>query len=109
MSTNASTIEFILHALSSVGDLSAKKMFGEYGIFLDGKMVALVCEDQFFVKPTEAGKAFWGPQAEASPYVGAKPCMLFSDADFRDKAKLAELLRITWQQLPMPKPKKPKK
>jgi TfoX/Sxy family transcriptional regulator of competence genes len=106
MASSPTTIEFILHALSCEGNLSAKKMFGEYGIFLDGKMVALVCDDQFFVKPTEAGKAFWGPQPEASPYTGAKPCLLFSDADLRDKARLAELLRITWEELPVPKPRK---
>ncbi|MCK7502621.1 MAG: TfoX/Sxy family protein [Comamonadaceae bacterium] len=35
-------------------------MFGEYAIYLDGKVVALVCDNQFFVKPTDAGRALLG-------------------------------------------------
>ena len=28
-------------------------MFGDYGIYCDGKVFGLICDDKFFLKPTE--------------------------------------------------------
>jgi TfoX/Sxy family transcriptional regulator of competence genes len=56
MSTTKNTVEYILEQISESGVVSARKMFGEYAIYCDGKVVALVCDDQLFVKPTKAGK-----------------------------------------------------
>jgi len=102
MGSNATFVDSIVKALAGAGEISAQKMFGEYGIFCDGKMVALVCDDQFFVKVTEAGAEFWGEYEAASPYKGAKHCMLLGEGDLRQKERLAELIRITWAHLPMP-------
>ena len=55
MSTQPSTIDYLLEQLGSAGSVSARKMFGEYGLYCDGKIVALVCDDQFFLKPTPEG------------------------------------------------------
>ncbi|MCK9201389.1 MAG: TfoX/Sxy family protein [Gallionella sp.] len=52
MATAQNTIDFLLDQLSGTGAASAKKMFGEYCLYLDGKPVALVCDDQLFLKPT---------------------------------------------------------
>ena len=57
MSSQQSTVDFILDQISEAGDVSAKKMFGEYGLYCNGKMVASVCDDQLFVKPTAGGRA----------------------------------------------------
>ena len=58
--------------MAGAGMVSAKKMFGEYGIYCGDKMVALFCDDQLYVKPTDQGKAFAGKLTEAAPYPGAK-------------------------------------
>ena len=55
MSPKQSLADFIIEQIENAGTVSARKMFGEYGIFCNGKMVALICDDQFFVKPTIAG------------------------------------------------------
>jgi TfoX/Sxy family transcriptional regulator of competence genes len=108
MASDRNTVVFIVDQLAGAGDVSAKPMFGEYGVYCDGRMVAMVCDDQLFVKPTPGGRAFAGAIDEASPYPGAKPCLLV-DADRWDDADwLAELVRISTAELPMPKPKKPK-
>jgi DNA transformation protein len=60
MSTQASTIEYILDQLSSVPGVRARKMFGEYALYCGDKVVALVCDDTLFVKITEEGKEFVG-------------------------------------------------
>ena len=41
MATLQRTIDFIIEQISDAGVVSARKMFGEYGIYCDGKMVAL--------------------------------------------------------------------
>ncbi len=76
MATKQSTVEYLLDQIAEAGAVTAKKMFGEYGVYCDGKMVALVCDDQLFVKQTPAGKAFLGDCPEKPPYPGAKPCFL---------------------------------
>ncbi|HEY5236627.1 MAG TPA: TfoX/Sxy family protein [Rhabdochlamydiaceae bacterium] len=105
MATRQSTIDFILEHLQAAGEIRAKKMFGEYGIFCSGKMVALVCGDQLFVKPTLAGAKFIGNCVERSPYPGSKPCFLISRDKWADSAWLTTLIQISARELPLPKKK----
>jgi len=106
MATAQSTVDFILDQLAAVGDVSARKMFGEYGVYSAGRMVALICDDQLFVKPTNAGRAFAGKIAEAPPYPGAKPCLLISAEHIEDGTWLSDLIRISAKEIPEPKKKK---
>ena len=109
MATQQRTVDFILEQLQAAGDVSARKMFGEYALYCDGKVVALVCDDQLFVKPTKAGKNFIGTAEEVPAYPGAKPSYLISGHQWDDADWLTELVKITAKELPLPKPKKPKK
>ncbi|WP_310534121.1 TfoX/Sxy family protein [Novosphingobium sp.] len=108
MSSQASTVAFIVEQMAAAGSISARPMFGEYGVYCDGKIVALICDDQLFVKPTKAGRAFIGTPEEAPPYPGAKPSFMISVDGLEDADWLAELIRLSADELPMPKPKKPK-
>jgi TfoX/Sxy family transcriptional regulator of competence genes len=103
MSSKQATVDLIIKQMAAAGDVSARKMFGEYGIYCDGKMVATVCDDQLFVKPSVAGRAFIGEVVEASPYPGAKPSFLISARQYKDLQWLSELIHITAQELPLPK------
>jgi TfoX/Sxy family transcriptional regulator of competence genes len=109
MSSKQETVDLILKQMAAAGEVSARKMFGEYGIYCDGKMVASVCDDQLFVKPTVAGRAFIGRVTEASPYPGAKPSLLIEAKQYGDFKWLSELIRITAQELPLPQKKDNKK
>ena len=64
-----------------------------------------MCDDEFFVKITEAGKQYG--LSEKPPYDGAKNYFLVEDTDNADF--LTELVSATVAELPEPKPKKPKK
>jgi TfoX/Sxy family transcriptional regulator of competence genes len=105
MSTQQSTIDFILDQISNAGSVSAKKMFGEYGLYCDGKIVALVCNDQLFVKPTAAGRAFIGTCEEQPPYPGAKPYLFISGDRWDDEEWLSTLIKLSVAELPVPKKK----
>ena len=106
MSSQQSTVDFIVEQMAGAGAVSARKMFGEYGVYNDGKMVALICDDQLYIKPTDGGRALIGAVTEAPPYPGAKPCFLIAGDRWDDADWLAHLVRITTAELPVPKAKK---
>jgi TfoX/Sxy family transcriptional regulator of competence genes len=111
VASRQSNVDFVLEQMAQAGDVSARKMFGEFAIYLRGKVVALFCDDQLFVKPTKAGKAHIGQTKEGAPYPGAKPWFLIGGDRCEDGDFLAELIRVTADELPAAKakPKKPAK
>ena len=110
MATSQSTIDFLFDQLSALPRVRARKMFGEYALYCGEKVVALVCDNQLFVKITPVGKALLGERyQEGEAYPGAKPSMLVDADVIDDGERLCELIRVTASALPPPKPKKPKK
>jgi DNA transformation protein and related proteins len=107
MSSDLSFVEYVCEQINGAGQISSRKMFGEYAIYCDQKVVALVCDNQLFVKPTIAGRAAIANPVEAPPYPRAKPYFLISE-QLDDRPWMANLIRLTADELPMPKPKKPK-
>jgi TfoX/Sxy family transcriptional regulator of competence genes len=105
MATRQHIVDFLMEQMSGVADVSARKMFGEFAIYSTGKVVALVCDDQLFIKPTDAGRRFVGTVTEAPPYPGAKPCFLVEGDQWDDGDWLSELIRLTASALPPPKQK----
>ncbi len=107
MASDAAFVDFVVDQIIGAGHIESKKMFGEYAIYCDGKVVALICDNQLFVKPTVSGKAFIGNVVEAPAYIGAKPSFLIEDG-LDNGEWLSKLIKITCAELPIPKPKKPK-
>lgn len=105
MSSKQSTVDFILEQTSGAGKISAKKMFGEYAVYCDEKVIALICDDQLFVKPTKAGRAFIGDCSEAYPYSGAKPYLLITGEKWEDHEWLTTLFKVSVEELPLLKKK----
>jgi TfoX/Sxy family transcriptional regulator of competence genes len=108
MASDRSFIDFLLDQMGNAGSISQKKMFGEYAIYCNGKVVALVCDNQLFVKPTESGRKYIGEPVEAPPYAGAKPHFLIEDG-FEDRDWVSSLIRTTVEELPVPRPKPKRK
>ena len=73
MASDKSQLDFVLDQIDDAGVVTARSMFGEYGIYCDGKIVALFCDNRLFVKPTQGGRDHVGDVVEAPPYPGAKP------------------------------------
>ena len=107
MASDPDFVQFILDQIEPDLRMTSKKMFGEFGLYSRGKIIAVVCDDQLFVKPTDAGRDYIGEPEMALPYPGAAPRFLITD-QLEDGPWLSELLRVTHDALPAPKPKKPK-
>lgn len=107
MATDASYAAYVCDQLHDAGGITITKMFGEYGLYRHGKIVALIADNQLFVKPTPQGEAVVGNVTWGPPYPGAKPFINASDL-LDDPSILVQLILATDAALPAPKPKKPK-
>ncbi|MBT3751504.1 MAG: TfoX/Sxy family protein [Bacteroidetes bacterium] len=108
MASDKSFLEFLVDQIENAGQITYRMMFGEYGVFSDGKIFALVCDNKLFIKPTEAGRAFINEPVLAPAYPGAKMSFLIEEK-LEDRDWISELVRLTLKELPEPKPKKRKK
>ena len=108
MASDKSFVEFIVDQIDFEGNITYRMMFGEYGIWADGKVFALICDNKLFIKPTISGRAFIKDVVEAPPYLGAKTSFLIEDK-IEDAEWLSQLVKITVEELPEPKPRKKKK
>ena len=108
MASHLSFVEFVVEQIQNAGVIRYRKMFGEYALYCNNKVVALICDDQLFIKPTKAGETFIGKPVMAPPYPGAKPSFLIEE-QIEDKEWLCDLVKLTEKEIPMPKQKKSKK
>lgn len=107
MASNPEFVEYVADQLRDAGNITYRKMFGEYGMYCDGKIFALICENQLFIKITDVGRQLAPELETAPPYDGAKDYFLIENIDDRDF--LTSFVMETCKELPMPKPKKPKR
>ena len=99
MASNLEFVEYAAEQMAGAGNITFRKMFGEYGIYCDGKIFGVICD--------EAGEKMAPQLPKASPYTGAKPHFLVEDVD--DREFLTGFVTATCKELPMPAPKKPRK
>lgn len=105
MKSDRSFVDYIVEQAQDAGRVLARAMFGGYTLYCDGKPVGLICDDQLFIKPTDAGEQFVGPHVEkAPPYQGARPCFLIEE-NIDDREWITDLVTLTCKALPERKPK----
>ncbi len=101
-------IDYVIDQVENGCEVTYRHMFGGTTLYMNGKVIALICDNQLFVKPTAGGRAYIGLPVEAPPYPGAKDSFLVQD-EIEDAEWLTELLVITEKELPAPRPKKKRK
>jgi len=108
MASDLSFVEYACEQMNAAGAITFRKMFGEYAIYCEGKVVALVCDNRLFVKPTAAGRELACHLADAPPYPGAKNYLLVGE-EIEDREWLSNLIRATERELPAPKERRRKR
>lgn len=101
MASNADFVQYIADQCCGAGEIVTKKMFGDYGIYCDGIIFGLICDDRFFLKPTDAVRSKLRVLDMRPPYDGAKDYFYIADVD--DREYLSELVRETCKALPKSK------
>ena len=101
------TISHILDTLPGL-NLTVKKMFGAAALYLDGTVVAFICDDTLFIKPTPSALALL-PDLERGPaYPGSKDYIIGSET-LDDPDLCARALRAVAADAPPAKPGKPRR
>jgi TfoX/Sxy family transcriptional regulator of competence genes len=107
MSSDEDFVKFLAEQMEDAGVIRYRKMFGEYAIYCNEKVIGLVCDNNLFIKPTEGGRSYIREVVERPAYPGAKNSFFIEDK-FEDKDWISELVRITEKELPVPKLKQKK-
>ena len=108
MATDADFAAHVLEQLAELGGMSTRRMFGEYALYRYGQVVGLLCDNQMFLKPTEAARALLTEPAYGHPFPGASPHLLVNEL-LDDRESLAKLVRVTSENLPANASRKPRK
>lgn len=109
MPTRPETLQFLLDQLAGLPGVRVSKTFGEYCLYVDGRSVGFVCNDQLFLKPTDAGRAALGQPVLGAPYHWVTtPHYLLSADRWDDRDALCAAVMATASALPLPKPHQPK-
>jgi len=108
MVTDRDFIEYITEQTGLGNRLTSRKMFGEYALYLDGKVVAFACDNSLFIKPSAAASALALGLPQRPPYPGAKNYPV-ADELLDDTDALRRLITETAVLMPAPKPAKPRK
>lgn len=106
MTTAPATVAHIIDTMPDL-TLTAKRMFGEYGLYLDGIVVAFICDDTLFIKPTPSALAVLPDAPRGPAYPGSKDYIVGSET-LDDPDLCARALRAVAADAPPPKPKKAK-
>jgi len=101
-------VDYVIDQTNKAGEITAKAMFGGFHVYSDGKLYALIVNDELYVKATEGGRAFIGDVVEAAAFPRAKVLSFLIEDKLDDNEWLSELVKITVAELPEEKPKKKK-
>jgi TfoX/Sxy family transcriptional regulator of competence genes len=105
MASTENFAAYVLEQLDGADTVWVRKMFGEYAVYSGEKVIGLIIDNELFLKPTAAARAFIGTRDEEPPFPGAKPYFRIGDG-LDDAVWMAELVTRSAQELPAPKPKK---
>ena len=104
MACNTDFVQYIVDQCSGAGEITVRKMMGDYCIYCDSILFGLICDNNLYIKVTDAGKGLLKEVDLRPPYNGAKDYFYISDVD--DQDYLRDIIKITVKALPVPKAKK---
>ena len=97
MASNIDFVQYIVDQCSGAGEIAAKKMMGDYCIYCNGAIFGVICDNNLYIKETDAGRVLLKEVVLRPPYEGAKNYFYIGDVDDRDY--LTELVRVTCRAL----------
>ena len=105
MATQKETVEYILEALDDDKTFSARPMFGEFALYANQQVVALICDDTLYVKIMPASQALASSCKQGQPYPGAKAYYIVAEEQLHTIDHLPQILRNIADEIPAKKRK----
>lgn len=96
MASSLEFVEYVRDQLSGAGNITYKRMFGEYGLYCDRRFFGTVEDNQLYVKITAAGENLLPDPVIGEPHEGAR---MFLIENLEEREFLAELVRQTCREL----------
>ena len=97
--------EYVREVFSAAGDVVIKSMMGGYLVYLNGKLIGDIGDNELFLKKTPTSDRLLADSELRYPYEGSKTLMHVFDR-FEDTALVLELLDGMYTELPEKKPAK---
>lgn len=104
MATSKEFHDYVVENLQRAGNVTARKMMGEYCIYYQEKLIGDICDNCLFLKPTESVLRLMPDADRAYPYEGSKTLMVVVE-DVENTELMIEVLSEMYKELPEPKKK----
>ncbi|MBQ5471645.1 MAG: TfoX/Sxy family protein [Treponema sp.] len=98
MATTKEYHDYVLECLNKAGDVTSRKMMGEYSLYYNGKLFGDICDNRLLVKQTETSKRLLAGTPLEYPYEGSKTLM-FLVSEFENPDFMKELLEGMYREL----------
>lgn len=102
MATTNEFINYVCEQLSGIGNVTYKKMFGEYMVYVNSKPILTVCENTVYIKKLDVIESDMQDADVGFPYKGAKEHYIL-DIDNAEFSKM--IVSKTESVTPLPKRK----
>ena len=99
--------EYVREVFSAAGEIVIRSMMGGYLVYLNGKLIGDICDNELFLKRTPTSDRLLEDSELRYPYEESKTLMHVFDR-FEDTELVLELLNGMYAELPEKKPKKAK-
>ena len=103
MATSKDYIEFVLEQVKDFGDVTARKMFGEYMVYFSSKPILLVCDNTVFIKILPDTSKILENAERGFPYDGAKEHYIL---DIENRELLEKIIPVLIEITSLPKRKR---
>ena len=91
--------EYVRECFSEAGEIVIKSMMGGYLVYLNGKLIGDICNNEMFLKRTPTSDKLLADSELRYPYKGSKTLMYVFNR-FEDADLIAELLEGMYAELP---------
>lgn len=106
MATSKDYIEFVCEQLEGIENVTCRKMFGEYMVYVNGKPLLLVCDNAVMVKKAPELAVLMQDAPDAVPYEGAKVHYIL---DIENRELVRSVIAVLEPITPLPKKRVKKK
>lgn len=103
MACSIDFIDFVCSQIEGAGVIRARKMFGDYCIYVDEKPVLLACDNIVYIKKHAAIASLMQNAECGYPYDGAKEHYIL---DIEHCKEAISVIKTLLPHIPQPKPKK---